>query len=538
MYVDLATLGSTFFSGVRSDGGDIRVTSGDGTTELPLELVAIDTGAGSGELHFKADSVSNSVDTTFYIYFDNTGALGYSASDTYGSQNVWDANYVGVYHLIETSSGSAGEYKDSTSNTNNGVGESTLPTLTTGKLGDGQDFVNGHIDLGASSRWTDLGTNDEYNLSAWINLDSSASDGSIVSQWNGGGAGVLLWADAGGTGDGFCHYGGNYVPADCQNLNDQNVGTWQHIVARYDSIDKSVYLDGADTGSGPVTQGFTQQLVNFSIGSQEGDNNTRLFNGQIDEVRISSIDRGGDWISAEFSNQDTPTTFYATSSVELLQTTSYVELDFWLQHFSSASSEADIWVQVDDLPAAASTTIYMYYGNTDAVTGSDEMNTFTYSTTTDIYYVVDSVSTGNIVVYSLVDNNIVQLDGGTEIALNAGETTSLSGYTGSSTISVLGPVSLTIDGAGADTVAPISFASTTFAAPTNRNTSQYFVYSPFASSSVNTYIGNSVTADESFSVATGTVVTSNTDAVGSNGVIIESTEPVLVYHKDTSRHIF
>jgi hypothetical protein len=43
-----------------------------------------------------------------------------------------------------------------------------------------------------------------------------------------------------------------------------------------------------------------------------GDNNanTRLFNGSIDEIRVSSIARSSSWISTEYANQNSPSTFY------------------------------------------------------------------------------------------------------------------------------------------------------------------------------------------------------------------------------------
>lgn len=533
VYVDLATLGAEFFDAVRSDGGDIRVTAADGVTEVPYELVAIDTSAETGELHFQASSIASSVDTVFYIYYDNEGALGYARTDTYGSEQVWDSNYLGVYHLVETSAGVAGEFKDSTSNAHDGVGENTLPTPTTGFMGVGQNMQSGHIDLGAASRWTDIGTNDEFNLSAWINLDNSSSDYAIVSQWSGGGAGVLLWADAGGSGDGFCLYGGNYAPSDCQDQNDQSPGTWQHIVARYDSIDWSLYIDGAISGSGAVSQSLTQQPVGFSIGSVQADDNTHAFDGRMDEIRISSIDRGENWLESEYTNQSAPTTFYATSTPDELVTTQYSELDFWIQHFSTTTNEADVWVQVDTLAAGASTTIYLYYGNEDATMGSDAFSPFTYDTLTPTYYVLDDIATGPIQVYSYIDNNQVRIDDGTPVSLDAGEMTSFSTYSGSSTISALGPIAATIDAAAADSITPVAFASTTQAGPTNRNTSQWFVLSPFASSSVQTYIANSGTPDENFSVAAGTVVTSNTDAGGGQSVILESSDPILVYHRES-----
>jgi hypothetical protein len=99
VYVDLADLGSGFFSTVQDDGDDIRITESDGETELAYELVSIDTTGETGELHFNASFISSTTDTTFYIYHDNPNVSGYSETDTYGAQNVWGSEFIAVYHM-------------------------------------------------------------------------------------------------------------------------------------------------------------------------------------------------------------------------------------------------------------------------------------------------------------------------------------------------------------------------------------------------------------------------------------------------------
>ena len=92
VYVDLANLPAGFWSTVQTDGGDIAVTTDDGTTRLPVELVAIDTGASTGELHFLADSILAATDTTFRIYFGAALTITQpAAGDTYGRNAVWAA---------------------------------------------------------------------------------------------------------------------------------------------------------------------------------------------------------------------------------------------------------------------------------------------------------------------------------------------------------------------------------------------------------------------------------------------------------------
>lgn len=131
VYVDLSLLPSEFWTNVRSDGGDMRVTSGDGITELPREIVEIDTGAQTGELHFKSDSLSATANTDFYIYYGNANAEDHPVDGTYGRNNVW-TDYSYVHHMNESS----GNIIDSTGNGFDGVPQGSITYDDTGKLGN------------------------------------------------------------------------------------------------------------------------------------------------------------------------------------------------------------------------------------------------------------------------------------------------------------------------------------------------------------------------------------------------------------------
>lgn len=138
VYLELSDLPSDFHTNVKSDGCDIRIVESDEETETPFELVDYDDGSDVGELYFLADSLTGSGggDTTFYIYYGNSGASCYSASDTYGAQNVW-TGWDGVFHMNEDPS--AGNILDSTGNSNDltPTGSFSGSELVSGLFGDG-----------------------------------------------------------------------------------------------------------------------------------------------------------------------------------------------------------------------------------------------------------------------------------------------------------------------------------------------------------------------------------------------------------------
>lgn len=83
--VDLADLPAEFWANVAADGGDVRVL--EGATELPVDVVSIDTGADTGRLFFRADLLAAS-DNVFTIKC-GSGSAKPAAGDPIGRNAVW-----------------------------------------------------------------------------------------------------------------------------------------------------------------------------------------------------------------------------------------------------------------------------------------------------------------------------------------------------------------------------------------------------------------------------------------------------------------
>ncbi|MCA9366657.1 DUF2341 domain-containing protein [Candidatus Kaiserbacteria bacterium] len=551
LYIDLGNLGASFFTGVATDGRDIRVTAGDGVTELPIELVTINTGSGTGELYVKTD-LSDSAANDFYVYFDNPDAKAYAKSDLYGAYNVWTNGYQAVYHLEESSSGTGvpDAFKDSTANQYDADDENASAGKG-GLFGSGQAFGTSQNDyLRLPHQVLDTLTN---TSASWWHRSSTTGDMTVISganttQFN------EYWDRL---------YNNNQVAIYSQGQNENssldngatyNDDMWQFFMTTrdFDNQQKSFYRNGVKDAQSPMTANPVIAAHDISSGGliigQDQDalggnfSTAENFEGLLDELRFANVVRTREWAAAVYENMANQDSFVATSSAETLQATKFVELDYWLQHFDSSADEADIWLQVADLPAGEDTIIYLYYGNSGATPVSDEFATFTYSTTTDLYYIVDGSGVSQVSVTSLIDDNIIQLDGGAEIPLDRGESTTFGTVSQTSVISSLGPISGTVTGAssdGSDTIVPVSFASTTFAVPLNRSADRWYFVTPFAAATVNTYIGNSGTINQTRAVTAGGGNNSTTDPTDSgtgtdgNGVVVESTSPILLTHRTT-----
>ncbi len=87
-------------------GGDIRFSSdAAGATRLSCEIVTFTTdnnpALGTAEIWVKVPSVSSSSNTSIWVWYNKAGETQPAAYAAFGSESVWDANHMGVWHLNE-----------------------------------------------------------------------------------------------------------------------------------------------------------------------------------------------------------------------------------------------------------------------------------------------------------------------------------------------------------------------------------------------------------------------------------------------------
>lgn len=311
VYLDLSTLGTDFFSKVESSGGDIRITTSDGTTEVAIEVVAIDTGGNTGEVHFKAPSLSSTTDTVFYVYYGNASASAYSASATYGSQNVWDSNYKGVWHL-------SGNFNDSTANGYN-LTATGSPGDTTGKLGNAKSFV-------ATTKYASIAnaSSTGLNITGSLTIESWCYPTDLAGAW---GHNYVLARRSGSPDSGYFinSSSGSFPVFYLSGISTVNyTGThaltssaWNFLVGVYDQTNSIVKLlvntlkDQATSVTGTLVAATNPlDLALNSNNSAEG------FDGNLDEIRISNIARSENWLTTQYNNQNSASTFYTIGSQE------------------------------------------------------------------------------------------------------------------------------------------------------------------------------------------------------------------------------
>ncbi len=311
IYVNLADLskaGADIFDLCRSDGGDIRVTKSDGTTELPREIVSIDTTGKTGEMYVKyTGTLSSTVDTVIRVYYNGTDTEP-ATTATYGRNAVW-SNYKLVLHLKEAS----GTRVDSTGN-----GFDASPTNTpgniAGKLGNALS-LNGSTQYLSGSLSGMSNTN--YTVSAWCSPDVLTSRRTVfmmrVSSAEVDGADLEL-----GTGNG----GTNRAALDVNNWwvqtadNAVTTSSFQYVAATVygtATTDRKLYVNGADaTGATTGTLTTNSSINNYLIGTRNASG--QYYDGAIDELRLSVGQLSAAYIATDYNNQNSASTFYTVGN--------------------------------------------------------------------------------------------------------------------------------------------------------------------------------------------------------------------------------
>ena len=287
---------SDFLAHAKADGSDFVITESDGTTKLKREIEEYDSTDGSLVLWFKAPSLLAAIDTTYYVYYGNAAASEVNDADT------WDANYIGVWHLMED--GATTRY-DATVNDNDGIPSGGSAVV--GQIANADDLTgNAYIDITAAINEFN---SDTYTIEMWTYIHDntllhfySMRDADLIESWaNYGEAGV------------YFRYGDWGAKLKWTYRFSEDV--WGSVVwVGNSSTGRYIYHNGELVASGSGSWTAATQSGNFYLGKLDGL--PFYFDGIIDEVRISDIARDSSWIATEYNNQYTPATFLTLGSEE------------------------------------------------------------------------------------------------------------------------------------------------------------------------------------------------------------------------------
>jgi hypothetical protein len=325
---------ATGLSNINANGTDIRFTLSDGTTELSREIESYSGGTLYSWVKVTlTKDASDADDDVIYMYYGNTAATEPASDSTYGSENVWDSNYKGIWHLKESPNGTTDEIKDSTLNTNHGTTVNGMDATDSvpAKIGQGLDLdgspdVNGdRIEVPDSSSLDS--TNDEATIQMWLWWQNVADgDHQLImtssNRYTTGAKDGYEWASQGDGDHFFYPWGGSDSNYNITSGSPYTNQTWHHVVITLkDSTVREVdlYIDGNlvawATENVPTNWTTLANPANWLWGGNP-DRLTRHFDGVFDEIRVSDIRRSAEWIKTEYNNQDSPSSFCSVGAEE------------------------------------------------------------------------------------------------------------------------------------------------------------------------------------------------------------------------------
>ena len=272
-----------------ANGFDIAFTSADGTTQLDHDLELYNSGTGELVVWVRFPSLSATTDTQFFIYYGDSGiTTDQSTSDT------WNSDYQLVLHM----DGGATE-DDATSLSNDGTANGTggIPTAS-GQIGNGRDFERGDSDFISVADDNSLDIINEITISFWYNPESNAAPDMVTKGTNTSYEASIR----GGPRMQFKKESGSNLTADASFSLINS--TWYYLTYVQGPSGRTIYQDGVSVNNDGNTTAFSTNGDALQI-SRSAD----AADGIIDEVRISDVDRSGDWIATEYNNQLNPATF-------------------------------------------------------------------------------------------------------------------------------------------------------------------------------------------------------------------------------------
>lgn len=320
--INIANLSSDLKSNVQSDGADLRITKGDGTTELPIDVIDWSYNAGSptGHIVFKwTGTLAASGTQNVRVYAGYTGgtATAYDASETYGSDNAYDSSDKGYWPLSGTG--------DRTSNGNTlTAGGGVTVGGATGKVGGAteHDGNDDYLDAGNDSSLDNI-FDGGGTVEAWIKPDSGGGGGQgrIYAKTGASNFNMFFVSDESGSDLALSFFMGFSTTNGRWDTTSRVLteGVWNHVAVVYDadsaSNDPILYVNGSSVSitesSTPSGTRDSDASVALRIGNS-AQISTREFDGVIDELRYSSSARSADNIASRYAQTNDNATFWGT----------------------------------------------------------------------------------------------------------------------------------------------------------------------------------------------------------------------------------
>jgi hypothetical protein len=270
------------FKQAQAQGDDIRFSTSTGVA-LPYQIEAWDAAQGVASIWVRVPTIKGNARQELKLYWGKAAAVSASSGPS-----VFNAanGYVSVWHMNEQVKDEVGtlDSKD--------VGT----TATAGMVGPARHLAGRQGVFGGDKIPNYPAGSSSHTTEAWFRAEKPNVT-------------VLAWGNEQAQGKVVMHYRSPpHVSMDCyfsganvKSSSPLSVSEWVHAVHTYRQGETRIYINGVldGTNSGGTSLAI-KSPAKLWIG---GWYNRYDFDGDIDEVRISSVARSADWVKLEYENQ-------------------------------------------------------------------------------------------------------------------------------------------------------------------------------------------------------------------------------------------
>ena len=237
--------------------------------------------------------IESGVDTVLWLYYGNNSAV-----DDQDVEGTWDTDFKAVYHMNDNTTS---QVKDSTQYDNDGTKSSANNPIvsTSGMIGDAQDFSTDVINIGYDSSLNA----DSFTMSCWFNMDTSGADKTIMSS-KAGISDYFIWKiHASPVTPYFYGRDSGTLWQSYSTTPTVSTGSWYYTSSDVSNGNDNPdnYIDLVKTTLGTSTSADVGDRINHGVDILIGVyDNGEYWDGKIDELRISNIERNATWVNATY----------------------------------------------------------------------------------------------------------------------------------------------------------------------------------------------------------------------------------------------
>lgn len=288
-------------------GSDLRITTDSaGTTEVPFEIVSLDTSAETCQIWAKVPTLSYTSSTSLYIWYGNASATPYAVGDTYGRNAVW-SNYTATYHMETLTLDSSGNR----TLINNG----TITNETSSRFNQGADFGTSNSSKYFTNTTMPATGSAAFYVTQWIKTTQTSGGDTYSVGWDNGSSHSFQMQVNGVNANKIRAFwsGGSPSLYATTTMND---GEWHKIDFVYAGGAGgacALYIDGSLEDSDTATSNLSAEGSGTAefIGRRSASA-ADYYSGTMDELRtiFGGTNPSADWIATEYNNQNAPSTFW------------------------------------------------------------------------------------------------------------------------------------------------------------------------------------------------------------------------------------